>query len=277
MLKGIVNFRAAIKGKGTGVTFPLFEFNPREPEVDKVEIGAPNGNAIRTTVHFTTVASRTEAKNLATKVNTAALNRISFRHNLVIESARMTGVQFSGVDSPPSVLEEIETGGYVSLSEGSKILDPLSAATLKAELEQEVLPGEHAYGLFRSAGLAASPVEEFMILYHILLLLHNDVQAKVDAFIVREDSTVPQTPDPRPQRSARNKKWWKRFGAAICSRPFGASRRLNEPRMETVYTRLRNELGHKRAAVDLDRTGAEMAGRVDELKALTKRAIELSS
>jgi len=45
--------------------------------------------------------------------------------------------------------------------------------------------------------------------------------------------------------------------------------------METVYTRLRNELAHKRAGVNIDNTKAEMANRLGGLIALTKRAIEL--
>ncbi len=45
--------------------------------------------------------------------------------------------------------------------------------------------------------------------------------------------------------------------------------------METVYTRLRNELAHTRPGVSLHNTKTEMASRVGELVALTKRAIEL--
>jgi hypothetical protein len=44
---------------------------------------------------------------------------------------------------------------------------------------------------------------------------------------------------------------------------------------ETVYTRLRNEMGHKRAGVNIANTKAEMANRVGGLVALTRRAIEL--
>jgi hypothetical protein len=243
MLKGTVRFNATIKGKGNGVTFPLFEFNPRKPGMEKVEIGAPNGNEIRTKVHFTTVASRDEALARATEVNTAALNRIAFRYNLVIETARMTGDQFSRVDSPPGVLE-LGTGGYALSGGESRLLVGLPADTVKAELEHEVLPGEHNYGLFCSAGLAASPVEEFMLLYNLLLMLHNDSQGAVDAFIVREDPGVSRTPSPHNGRE------------------------------ETVYTRLRNELGHTRSGVNLDNTRSEMARRLDGLRALTKRAIE---
>jgi hypothetical protein len=90
-------------------------------------------------------------------------------------------------------------------------------------------------------------VEDFMQLYNILLMLSNDSQAEVDAFILGEGAAVPQTQHPLR-------------GPGV---------------METVYTRLRNELAHPRAGVNLHNTKAEMANRLGELVALTKRAIEL--
>jgi len=121
------------------------------------------------------------------------------------------------------------------------------AARLKTELEQASPPGEGNFGLFRSARLSMSPMEEFMHLYHTLLMLFNDSQAAVDAFIRGEDPVVPQTQHPLK-------------GPGV---------------METIYTRLRNELAHKRAGVNLHNTKTEMAERLGGLIALTKRAIEL--
>jgi len=46
--------------------------------------------------------------------------------------------------------------------------------------------------------------------------------------------------------------------------------------METVYTRLRNELAHKRAGVDLAMTKSEMTQWVGGIVSLVKRAIELN-
>jgi hypothetical protein len=83
--------------------------------------------------------------------------------------------------------------------------------------------------------------------YNILLMLYNDLQRDVDVFVVGEEPAVPQTQHPM--------------------RPAGV--------METIYTRLRNELAHQRAGVNLDDTKREMANRVGNLRKLTKRAIEL--
>jgi hypothetical protein len=79
------------------------------------------------------------------------------------------------------------------------------------------------------------------------MMLFNDSQAAVDDFVRREEPSVPLTPDPRPNHRSR---------------------------METVYTRLRNELAHQRADVNLDKTKLEMGNCLGGLIALTKRAIE---
>jgi len=150
MLKGTVNFNAPIKGKGNGVTFPFFEFKPREPGVGKVEIGAPNGNAIRTGVHFTTVASRAEAQDLATKVNTAALDRIAFRHDLVIERARIV---IAGRGSRTSWL----TWGSVlpgPRSTGSTTMETTNRATVAGRPRKgEPETGAHAGDVIRAVTL----------------------------------------------------------------------------------------------------------------------------
>ena len=123
----------------------------------------------------------------------------------------------------------------------------ISSPQLKIQLEQPTPPGERNFGLLRSARQSDSPVEEFMHLYNVLLMLFNDRQLDVDSFIVAEEPAVPQTQ--HPQKSP--------------------------GKMETVYTRLRNELAHQRAGVVIDQTKAEMANRLSGLIALTKRAIEL--
>ena len=181
----------------------------------------------------------------------AAIDRISFYQDIAIENGRITERQFSPTDPPPPGQHRIIPG----TSDLNFWADALTVAlglsdtaALKTELEQAAPPGERNFRLFRSALQATSPVEEFMHLYNLLLMFFDDKQAKVDKFILREKPRVPLTPDPRIKN-----------------------------RLETVYTRLRNEFGHQRQGVNLDTTKAEMKERLGELVALTKRAIELHS
>jgi hypothetical protein len=244
MFNGTVDFVATLRG--TGLTFPSLDFNPQEPGVAKVVIEGPEGDEIRSTVHLENVASRDDGIALATKVNTAALDRLAYFRRVAVENARRTGDQFSEVNQPAGVHAVAITSNF-HLSGAAGVVVGVAAAVVKGELEQAAPPGEHHFRLFRSARLSLSSAEEFMHLYNILLMLYNDNQAQVDVFIVSEDAGVPQTQHPLKAAGV----------------------------METVYRRLRNELAHPRVGVNLDNTKAEMANRLGALIGLVQRAIEL--
>jgi hypothetical protein len=254
MLRGIVKFRARIVDVDKEVTFPLVEFNPNEPGIEKVGIEGPNGKEILTAVHLNGVDSPTYGIAIATKVHIAALDRISFFQSIPIENGHVTEQDFSPIDPPPPGEFHINAGpGHLSLvGKDATFRLGLSAAHLKTELEQVSPPGERNFRLFRSARQSTSPVEEFMHLYNLLLMFFDDdrpgAQGRLDEFIRREEPGVASTPHPR---------------------------RPNVD--ETLYTRLRNELGHNRKGVNLDTTKAEMRKNLGGLIALSKRAIELHS
>ncbi len=90
-------------------------------------------------------------------------------------------------------------------------------------------------------------MEEFTHLYTILLTFYNDKQKEVDRFIITQQPLVLQTQKP--------------------DRPAGT--------METRYTRLRNELAHRRVGVDVVNTKAEAINQLAALRGLVKKAIEL--
>jgi hypothetical protein len=82
MLEGVVKFRARIVDPDRGVTFPLFEFNPNNPNVAKVEIEGPNGNEILTSVHLAAVANRGDGTDIATKGTWLLLTEFPFSKEL---------------------------------------------------------------------------------------------------------------------------------------------------------------------------------------------------
>ena len=245
MLKGTVKFCAKVRGNG--FAFALFEFNPNEPGVGKVAIEGPDGSEILSTVHLAEVVCDGQGRALATKVNTTALDRIAFFHGIIVENARITDEQFSPLYSEPHVYRVQGSGGLVAGGAGPVVFS-IPSAQLKMELERASPSGEHNFGSFRSARQSVSPVEQFISLYNILLTLYNGGQSDVDSFILDQDPAVPQTQSR------------KRRGSCV---------------METVYTRLRNELAHLRHGVNLDDTKVEMGNRLGGLIELTKRAIEL--
>src|SRR5262245_19500195 len=116
MFKGTVTFCARIKGNG--LTFPLVEFNPHEPGIDKVESEAVDGEVIRSTVHLA-VQSCEAGIGLATKVNTTALNRLAFSETIAIENARVEREDFSSLDDQPGAHVLVAGTGRYSLIGGA--------------------------------------------------------------------------------------------------------------------------------------------------------------
>ncbi len=172
MFGGTVTFRAGIKGNG--LKFPLFDFNPNETGVDKIELESPNGNEIKTTVHLASVATREDAVAIAAKLNTEVLNRISFFRGIAIGNGQITRSQFTPLNPQPGAHLTADIGSYLLIGGEVSLVVSTPAARLKAELEQASPPGEQYFGLLRSARQSGSPVEEFMHLYHVLLMLFND-------------------------------------------------------------------------------------------------------
>ena len=175
-------------------------------------------------------------------MNTAALNRISFFHGIAIENGQRTDAEFSPLNPQPGEMFT-RPGNYAYTGTPLPWSSAFPLHSSRRNWSRRRLPGERNFGLFRSARQSMSPVEEFMHLYHILVMLFNDSQADVDAFIVGQDSAVPQT-----------QHHFKAPGVK-----------------ETVYTRLRNELAHNRLGVNLDNTKAEMANRLVSRSRLQSR------
>lgn len=245
MFQGTVSFRGRITGNG--LKFPLCEFKPPEPSVDKIEVESKDGHEILTTVHLSSAPTREKGIAIATTLNTATLDRITFFYDIAIEGGQITGAQVSLVNPPPGQKLGVEVGDDLHLGESRNLIRRISTAHLKDVLEKVSPPGEQRFGLFRSARQSMSHVEEFVHLYNLLLMLCGDDQGKVDDFIRGAEPTVPQTQHPLEAHGV----------------------------METVYSRLRNELAHPRTGGNLDTTKGEMATRLDRLRALTKQAIEM--
>jgi len=245
MFKGTVSLSAGIKGNG--LQFAAFDFKPNEPGVDKVTLEGPDGHHLLSTVYFAAVATQDDGEELAAKVTAAALDRLTYHHGIAAEDTRITGHQFSPVIQPGGA-HVIAMGTHLFISGTARAVLGVPPATLKLELEQSSPPGERNFSLFRSALMSPSPVEAFMHLYNLLLMLYNDSHADLDAFVVGQDPAVPQTQHPKTKAGV----------------------------METVYTRLRNEFAHIRPGVNIATTKADMANRLGGLRDLTKKAIELN-
>jgi hypothetical protein len=244
MNKGEIKFRASIKGNG--LKFTPVDFSPGETRIEKIEIESPNGDEIQGTVYIGAVATDEEARTIAAEIITNVLDRLSFRHNVAIGTNSITSRVLIPLNTQAGEMVQIHTADALIFGGEVTAIASIASSAIKGELERGTYPGERWFGLFRSALQSEGPVEKYMSLYHILSILFNDKQQRVDDFIRNQDPMVSQ------------------------------SGRPDKPEIiETIYSRLRNEFAHRRSGVNINDTKVAMAQRWINLAALTKRAIEL--
>lgn len=252
MYKGVVSFEADVR-RGVGIHFPQIVFRSPVAGVEKVEVEAiideAGRNTIKTSVYLDTTPTQAEGVATAVDATANALNRLAFNHKLSIGTARVDTQTFE------PIAQHVGGGGAAMLAGTSQmtirageVLPQLGVAAevVKASLEEASPAGQNYYGLFRLACHSESRTEEFLILYLIVLALcggKRGTQDEVDRWVKGQDRAVPET------RTGRGGK------------------------KETVYTRLRNEFGHKRSGVNLDNTKREMASHLERLRELARVAI----
>lgn len=243
MLKGHVDFVARLLD--TGVTFAAVHFKPPVAGIDKAAVETRGIEELFATVHVSTVATAADGISLARSVIESVFNRLAFIHGMAIEPARVTGSSFSPASPRPGHHLVPGTGHLTITGYSPKVTVGISPSTIQGELEKPAPQGEANFGHFRSARLSVGPVEEFMHLYAILLSLFNDKQKNVDSFVASIEPSVQQTQMP---------------GQAAGM-------------LETIYTRLRNELAHKRQGALMATTKLEMSNRLAGLRTIVRQAI----
>lgn len=222
MLKGQVDFVARLLD--TRITFKPVCFKPPVADIDSITVEMRGIDELSGAVHISSVATSAEGISLACTVIESTFNRLAFFHGLAIEPARVTGSNFSSTDPQPSHnpshnIVSPAAGHMIITGFPPKVFIGISSVTIQSELEKVEPSGEMHFSHVRSARLSVGPVEEFMHLYAILLIFHNDFQKDVDKFVVSIEPGVQQTKNP------------------------------NSLKLESVYTRLRNEFAHKRGGV----------------------------
>ncbi len=242
MLKGRVDFVAPLIN-GT-VTFAAFESTPPLPQCVKVVLACTDANEIVGTVWVRGVASSEEGLRTAMLLTEVLLSRLAYSYELAVGLARTTASEFEPEVPPAGHTLFAGTGYYHLMGHAPRLLRSLDAGSIRQVLETPRPPGEKHFSDFRSARLSTGPVEEFTHLYRLLLELVGESQAAVDALIVKTEPSVPQSPSP-----------------------------IKPGVTETVYTRLRNELAHKRAGVDLNATKGAMAEQLHSLRQIVRAAI----
>ena len=252
MYGGVVKLKADYEDlRGENFSFPRLEYKPSETALELVEVEADSAR-FYWRVHIASVKSREGGRRFACEVAESAINRIVFREELKFGSVvvAMDGLERLGSISSSYDLECAPATGCV---DGRVNLSFLRSPELIRKevlqwMKEESSWRDDFYGFFRAATQSSSPVEEFMHLYHILLMVCLDEQSRVDALIL---DVCPCT-----EKS--------------CS-PKGKEKK------ETIFTRLRNEFAHRRKDVDILGVKRRMAEIVPDFRGIVRQAIDKQS
>ena len=247
---GTLTYRAEVKG------FIFRSFGPlavrtTEPWVEKVVVACPAESPIEVTVTFASAPSADTVRISGKVICRTTLGRLVLRYGLCVQEPLVTSENLE--ETKDGVVTKVAAAGLPLACAGkdSQLVPAGDLAALTADLEDLSPHGEMYHDLYRVAMQAEDVVDRYLSLYRLLLILclgsaGKEKQEFVDDFI--EDHTSECRTFPRPDKPHI---------------------------LETVYTRLRNEVGHARPGVDLAATRQEMDARVYELADIVRTAIML--
>jgi hypothetical protein len=239
MATGTITFMAP----ATGLQLESVEVSNSLPTAEKITVETQEGDWIKIVFHLTDVFAIEDAEDIAKPIVVSIIDRLAFELDVSIGEPHLSGAT-APKDASASAFTTMK-----SMPVSWRVLAPdvVPDAARRHEigaLLEQPYSRPDVYSAYRFACNQSDAVARYMFLYNILLQLQGDVQKQVDDFIRREVPTVAQSPSP-----------------------------LHPYVMETVYTRLRNEVGHSRAGATPVRTRTEMEANLAALQALVRTVI----
>lgn len=238
--KGTIRYTASISG--VKLPNPL-ELLSGDKKVEKVFITTENDTNISATFTLTDVYTDKEATSLTKNVADLLFDRIAFKLSCVIGFPRCDGWSLPKQDGTKHVVVSSFVFVY-DIAEATLIPGEKTQNELLTFLNKPYSDIDRLLPYFRFSISQKDPVSKFLFLYNLLLMLNQDKQANVDASILAANPNTPVTPHPFKREA-----------------------------METIYTRLRNEVAHTRANVNQKQTVEEITNNVDGLRVIVTSAL----
>jgi hypothetical protein len=240
MATGSVEYAATI----AGVRFAPIEVSNAHPVVEKIVLETQDGERLKITFHLTDIFALEDARTIVEGILPSLISRLAFHRNVPVGEPYFTGA---------SLPKDASGSSHRVVADAILLWDSaMPVLTLGEDTRRELAtflgqPYKHhdLYSLYRSAISQRDPLARFMFLYNILLLLNDDRQARVEAFIREEMTDVEEYEDPRPNKAGK----------------------------ETIFTRLRNEVGHVREGTTPKQTRVLIENNVAALQTLVRTAI----
>jgi len=231
-----------------GIKFDRLKIESPDPQIASVTLTMVDEKRINLSFVVANPISLDQARSSTKEFAERVLNAFSYHYSIRIGRLTLDDEYLESIDengnniTPISLQVEIVPEIIVSITTLIKSLDPPLTNLINSS------PGSRKLvlcGQFRFAMQNDDVVSRYMFFYSLILQVFNDKQKKVDAFICAQEPTVELFQSPIHKG------------------------------MDTVYTKLRNEIAHVRENVTLEETSKEIKLKVDSLQSLTRRAIEM--
>jgi hypothetical protein len=249
MYSGYQSFTISVAGYSL-LTLPSFAIAAADyPAVDHIAIESTDERYIVVKVFFRQVASPEDADSIGRLLAGQVADRLAFEYMIAATDPVKGDGSFERRDASGTVHAVVSnTLGLTTAGHVTKSIALSDVPQLKPQLETAPPRREPYLAQFRWIMCQDDPVARFMHLYKILLSLEggpNATQSQVDTFITRQEPTVQTIFNPNPKVN----------------------------RNETIYTRLRNEVGHEIPGTTPASTRQGMEQYVDKLAGHVKAAI----
>lgn len=245
MLKGQVELHASVESNP--IVFGEVSLPGHDPSIDCITLQSDETNGMKLSVSICDVTTQEEGSRAALNEAERILDIIAFERHIAIAQPRIASQSFQPIREPKGQ-HTISVGMTLHMKCNAAVVSRVDCSTIANQILNSAPVSLLYKSMFRGAVRSKGGVERFMHLYNLLMMLHCDHQGRLDQFIRSQEPNVPDTPSPHLK---------------------GVN--------ETVYTRLRNELGHHRAGGDLERTKQEMHQQVGQLLLHVRTAIMQSA
>lgn len=228
-----------------GIEFDRIEFEVPYSGIEEACISSGAAEGVSLCVKVKDAASIPDALKQGEGVATFVSNRLSFQFEKHVSTFELKEYS-SNENNHGSPIQNVgQIGQGIQTIGVSKAMTHDERQQTQDLLERKDDSGDEYYLLFRSALGLTDTLSRFMGIYNIVLLLCDDKQKEVDKFVLSVQPKVPKTQRPDKQTKF----------------------------LESVYTKLRNQVGHVRKNTTIDGTKNEMAIHLEGLIEVAKELI----
>ncbi|MBD1913674.1 MULTISPECIES: hypothetical protein [unclassified Leptolyngbya] len=246
MFEGQVVFQ----GNFSGLVFEPTEIQYPDKDVVGVTIASSIVQGLTLIVKIKNQNSRDFALLKAEEVAFELIKLIAFQFSSFHQVTRKEVVEFSANKTSEIVAGSSELNQqFHTRVIGSCLLSAAALKPLRALLERRDNPNYMYYDFFYFAIGLEDPLAQFMALYNIILSLKGDKQEQVDKFVITKQPNI------------------------HTNLPF-YSRKSGMP--ETIYTKLRNQIGHSRSGTTVQSTREAMRKNLPGLIEVVREVIRTS-